>query len=203
VTPPARILRNAAPVAGRLVPAAVHEADRRVRELVSAAEDEARRLRVEAAGERDRILAQAAEEGRREGLARAAATLAAAAAERDRRLAALGHEVAAIAVDVARAVLGRELSASAGAVAELAGRALAVARDRREVTLRVNPADAAGVRGAEGRLAAILRRAPLAVREDPAVPQGGAVVETEAGRVDACVETQLAALARALEEAVP
>jgi flagellar biosynthesis/type III secretory pathway protein FliH len=67
----------------------------------------------------------------------------------------------------------------------------------------VNPADRAQVRAAEGRLAAILLRAPLAVREDPAVPPGGVVVETEAGRVDATVDTQLELLARALEEAAP
>jgi type III secretion protein L len=38
------------------------------------------------------------------------------------------------------------------------------------------------------------------VREDAALARGDAVVETEAGRVDARVETQLAALARALED---
>jgi flagellar biosynthesis/type III secretory pathway protein FliH len=67
----------------------------------------------------------------------------------------------------------------------------------------VNPADAAPVRAAEGRLAAILLHAPLAVREDPAVRPGAAIVETEAGRVDASPETQLELLARALEEAGP
>lgn len=203
MTATARILRNAAPVAGRLVPAAVHETDRRVRELLDAAEEDARRLRADAQADRDRVLAEAAEEGRREGLARAAATLAGAAAERDRRLATLEREVASLALDVARVVLGRELSTSPDVVVELAARALAEARDRREVTLRVNPADAAAVRAAEGALAAIPGRALLALREDPAVPRGGAIVETEAGRVDASIETQLAALARALEEVAP
>lgn len=198
-----RVLKAIAPQPARRIPAAVHETDRRVREMVAAAEADARRLRLEAEAERSRVFAEAAEEGRREGLARAAATLAAAAAERDRRLAALPRDVAALALDVARVVLGRELAERTEAVAELAGRAVAAARERREVTLRVNPADAPAIRTAGEGLGAILLRAPLGVREDPDVAPGGVIVETEAGRIDARVETQLAYLARALEEITP
>lgn len=202
MSPIANVLKGAAPPPALRIPAAVHEADRRVREMVAAARAEAERVLAEAAAERAHVLAQAAEEGRREGLARAAAVLVSSAAERDRRLAALPREVAALALEVARAVLGRELAERAEAVAELAARAVSAARERREVTLRVSPADAPAVRAAEGALAAILLRAPLAVREDPDVAPGGVVVETEAGRIDARIETQLAHLARALEEAV-
>ncbi len=197
----AKILKGARPLPARLIPAAVHEADRRVREMVAAAETESRRIRDGAEAERSRVVAAAAEEGRRDGFARAAAVLAQAATERDRRLASAEREVVALALDLARRILGRELAERTSAVADLAGRALAEARERREVTLRVNPADAAAVAQAGERLAGILLRAPLAVREDPTVPPGGAVVETEAGRIDARVETQLARLARALEDA--
>jgi flagellar biosynthesis/type III secretory pathway protein FliH len=203
VEPDARISRNAAPLAPRRIPAAVHEADGRVREMVRAAEERAREIVAEAEAARARVLAEASEAGRREGLGRAAAVLALAAAARDRRLADLEGEVAALALEVARKVLGRELAEREGAVADLAARAIAEARDRRHVTLRVNPRDAAAVRAAEGRLAAILAVAPLAVREDAAVPPGGAIVETEAGRIDARVEVQLAQLARAVEEELP
>jgi type III secretion protein L len=200
-TQSSRILKATAPLPPRRIPAAVHETDLRVREMIAAGEAEALRIRSDAEAERERALADAREEGFREGLARAAATLASAAAERDRRLAGLGREVSALALDIARAVLGREVAERAGIAAELAARALAEARERREVTLLVNPADAPAVRAAGGALAAILVRAPLAVREDAAVPPGGAIVETEAGRIDARIETQLAHLARALEEA--
>ena len=53
------------------------------------------------------------------------------------------------------------------------------------------------------RLAAILARAPLAIREDPGIAPGGDVVETDAGFIDARVETQLADLRRAVEEELP
>ena len=186
----------------RRIEAAEFNAAERARAIVAEAEARARELLEAAQAERERIRADAAEQGRAEGLARAGATLVAAAAARDRRLAGAEREVVALALDVARKVLGRELAQDPGAVADLAAQALAVARDRREVTLRVNPEDADAIRAAAGRLGALLARAPgLDVREDPAVERGGAVVETEAGRVDARVEAQLAALARAIEEA--
>jgi flagellar biosynthesis/type III secretory pathway protein FliH len=188
-------------LAARLVPAAVHEADRHVRDLLAAAEEEARATVAAAHASRERIVAEAAEAGRQEGLARAAGMLAATSRERDRRLAAAEREVVTLALAVARKVLDRELAGRAEAVADLAARALEEARGRRDVLLRVNPADAVAVRAAEGRLSAILLHAPLAIREDPSVAPGAAVVETEAGRVDASIDTQLALLARALDEA--
>jgi flagellar biosynthesis/type III secretory pathway protein FliH len=171
--------------------------------MIAAAEERAARVLAEAQAARARVLADAEEDGRRSGLARAGAVLAAATAARERRLAAVEREIAAIALDVAGKLLGRELASREDAVVDLAARALAGARERREVTLRVHPDDARAVRAAEGALAAILARAPLAVREDSGVARGGAVVETEAGSIDASVETQLAELARALEEELP
>jgi type III secretion protein L len=182
-----RILKGAASAGTHRIEGAVFDAAQRAREIVAEAEAEARR-----------ILAVAA--GHAEGLAEAAATVVRAAAERDRRLAALEGEVVALALDVARKILGRELSDPA-AVVDLAARALAEARERREVTLRVSPADAPALRRAEGRLGALLARAPgLVMREDPALSPGHVVVETEAGRVDAGFDAQLAALERALRE---
>ena len=170
--------------------------------MVAAAEEEARRIRAEAEASREAIRVEAAEAGRQEGLARAAAVLAAASAERARRLAALDREVVVIAVEVARKVLARELAAGGDAVVGLAARALAEARERREVILRVNPADGAAVHDSKGRLGGLLLRARLLVREDAAVPRGAAVVDTEAGSIDAGIEAQLAQLERALEEAL-
>ncbi len=201
VTP--RILRNGAPLPAARIPAAVHDADRAVREMISAAEARAAEIVGGAESCRDRIRTQAAEQGHRDGLARAAAVLVSAAAARDRRLAAVEREVALLAMEIARRVLAAELAAREDAVVDLAARALGEARARREVTLRVHPGDARAVRSAEGRLAAILARAPLAIREDVALAPGGVVVETEAGWIDAGVEAQLAELARAVEEELP
>ena len=195
-----RILKDIAPLAGRRLEAAVWDADRRVREMVAAAEEEARNIVADAEAARARAIADAAEDGRREGQARAAATLAAAARERDRLLRGAEREVVELAVAVARKVLGRELGRGGEAVVDLAAAAVAEARSRRDVMLRVSPADAAAVRAAGGTFAA-LSRAPVRIVEDPSIAQGGVIVETEAGRIDARIEAQLEAVARAIEEA--
>jgi flagellar biosynthesis/type III secretory pathway protein FliH len=199
----ARVVRGSPP-GGRRIEGVVFDAAARARALVAEAEEDARRIRSEAEAERERIRREAEEAGRCEGFARAAAALAAVAAERERRLAALTGELATLALEVARKVLGRELSREPRAVLDLASHALAEARDRREVTLRVNPADAPTLRANHERLAALLERAPgLGVREDVGVEPGGVIVETDAGRVDARVETQLGILERALAGTEP
>lgn len=195
-----RVVKGA-PAAGRRIEGALFDAAAEARAMLAVAEAEAAQIRAGALAERDRIRAEAVEAGRQEGLGRAAATLAGAAAERDRRLGGLAGEVAALALEVARKVLRRELALDPGAVEALAAAAIAEARDRREVVLRVSPDDAPALREAEGRLAALLARAPgLSLREDPSLARGDVVVETEAGTLDARVEAQLAALARALED---
>lgn len=200
--PEPRILKDAAPFRERRIAAAVFDADRQVREMVARAEDEARRIVAEAEAARARLHSDAAEAGWREGKARAAAALVRAAAERDRLLRDAAHEVADLALAVARKVLGRELERP-GVVVELAGRALSEARGRRQIVLRVHPEDASEVRAASSRLAVAVAGGPLELREDPAVPRGGAIVDTEDGRIDAGIEGQLDVLARALEEALP
>jgi flagellar biosynthesis/type III secretory pathway protein FliH len=197
-----RILKADEGLPSRRIAATVLEADRRVREVVAAAEARAREILANAEAERARVLAQAREEGMREGEARAAAALVGAAGARDRLLRDAGREVAELALAVARKVLGREL-AGAGGVLPLAEAALAAARGRREVVLRVHPSDAAALRAGEGRLAAALGRAPVEVRDDAALAPGAVVVDTEAGRIDAGLEAQLEVLARALAEAGP
>ena len=184
----------------RRLPAEVLSATGGARDVLERAEAEASRL-LEAAGrERERILAEAGEAGYRAGLARAAAALLRAMAERDRLLTSAGDDLVRLAVAVAGAVLGREVERG-GVVEALAARALAAARHRRRVTLRLHPDDAPGLRGEAGRLGALLARAPaLSIQEDPAVGRGGLLVETEAGTLDARLETRLEAVEAALIE---
>ena len=192
-------MKGAPEGAGRRIEAEVHDASTRAREIVALAEERAREIRSAAEAERAGVRAAALEEGRQAGFAAAAAALSAAAGARDRLLAGVEAEVVSLALDVARKVLGRELAQRPAAVADLAARGLAAVRDRPAVSLRVHPADLPALHDAQGTLAAILARAPgLGLREDATLVPGSVVVETDAGRIDASVEAQLEALARAL-----
>ncbi len=187
----------------RRITAEVYEAAEGARDILSAAQAEAQRVRSEAEAERERVRAAAIEAGRQEGLAQMTRLVALAAEERDRFLEASERELLRLSVYVAEKILRREVARDTPVVLIAAG-ALEEARQRRVVLLRFHPDDANTLRAAERRLAAILRRAPaIGFREDPAVSRGGVVIETEAGTIDAQLETQLEALRSALEEVGP
>jgi flagellar biosynthesis/type III secretory pathway protein FliH len=175
----------------------------RARVVLAEAEGQAASVRAEAAREREVALQNATRAGREEGLASAAAALLSVAEARQRRLEAAEGEIAAVALQVARKLVGRAVCEHPELVAELTRQALEPVRSRREVLVRVNPRDAPLLRAEQPRLRELLDRAPgIAVREDAAIDPGGVVVETEAGRVDARVEAQLAVLERALAEGI-
>jgi flagellar biosynthesis/type III secretory pathway protein FliH len=196
-----RILKGNGPPPARRIDAAVFDADRRGREMVAAAEEQARVVIEGARAERARVLAEAREEGRREGEARAAALLVRAAGERDRLLGEAPREIARLALTVARKVLGRAVAEPEGLLA-IAEAAVAAARGRSEVVVRVSPADGGALRAGQGRLVDALGRSPVEVREDPALARGVVVVVTDGGRIEAGIEAQLEVLALALEEAL-
>jgi flagellar biosynthesis/type III secretory pathway protein FliH len=172
------------------MPAADFEALARARALVAGAEGEARRRLEEAAAGAAAERQQARAAGRAEGRAEAAAALLEAAAERDRMLAAAGPEVVALALELARKVLGREPRSGQEEVAALATRALSAARAHRGARLRVSPGDLGVARAAVP--------AGVEVEADPELGPGACAVLTASGRIEAGVEAQLDELARVL-----
>ena len=169
------------------------------------AEVEARRLVEEARLEADRVRETARREGflagREEGLAEITAGVLGVALERARSAAAAEADLRRLAVRIAERLLGHQLAVAPEMVADIVRAALAAARSRAGVTLRVHPEDLPLVDRERPRLAAVLRQgAPLALVADPLVERGGCVVDTGRGVVDARLSVQLAAIERALCE---
>jgi type III secretion system HrpE/YscL family protein len=180
------------------------EAKERARAIVAQAAEDAAKVRAQAEAEAEARRREAVEAGREEGRAAAAAVLAEIAAAREQRLSGLERELAEVALAVARRLVGEGLALQPDLVVAVALEALEPVRTRREVVLRVHPADAPLLRAQQPRLAALLERAPgLVLREDPALARGDVLVETEAGRVDARIGAQLALLERALGQETP
>lgn len=108
-------------------------------------------------------------------------------------------EVVRTAIKVAGELLAAELALREDAVVDVAATALMAARTARDINLRVNPRDAGLLRAAKDRLVSNLTRAKdLEIREDRRVKAGGVLIETEAGVIDAQLETQLEEIARVL-----
>ncbi len=141
---------------------------------VLAAQAEVRRIAEQAAAEQQ---AAAHEQQRQQALA---ALRGAETAFRTAETTAVAHieqTVVELALELARAVLGRELLAMADPAAEALGRALALAPDGGQLVARLHPADLATL--ADAGLARV------ELRPDPTVERGGCLVEGGGRRVDA------------------
>ena len=107
-----------------------------------------------------------------------------------------------LAVTIARKILGRELEFTPRRSSTSSSRRSSEkARQRREIVLRVNPDDLAVVRERRPELLEVLCRAKeIGIREDPDVARYGVIIETDAGIIDAQLETQLEVFERVLKE---
>ena len=124
------------------------------------------------------------------------------------------ENICALAVAVARQVMGRELAGDAATLTDLVRRALAEFPIDQPLTIRVNPLDLAAMASARpnadsvptavaGGIAALGTAAVAPNRDvrwiaDPAVPAGGCVVEGRERIVDGRVDTALERIYRQL-----
>jgi flagellar biosynthesis/type III secretory pathway protein FliH len=129
------------------------------------------------------------EAGRQAGLASVTEAAVAGVAGAARRLANAEADLVHLAVAIAEKIVRRQLTLTPETVADIAADALTWARRRHEVTVRVHPDD----------VAFVTERLPgVKVTEDDALARGGCVVDTEVGRIDGRLESQLAAIERGL-----
>lgn len=186
----------------RRIPSEVWDARQAARGLVSGAEEQARRIRVEAERDAEGTRTAAFEAGfaagRAEGLAGAAAEVVRGAAERERLLGGCTEELLGLAVDMAERILAREVRPGVDGVAA-ASRALALVRDRPRVALRASLEDAAAIR--EGGLLPGPGAGRIRVVADPGLGAGEVIVEADGATVDGRFRTQLAELRRAVAQA--
>jgi flagellar biosynthesis/type III secretory pathway protein FliH len=173
-------------------------------ETLAAARTEAEGVLAQAHTDAAQLREAAHEEGLAQGKAEGVAQLNEATLRASVRLQEIEKQLApqltTLAVGIARRILGRELEFHPEAVVEVVKQALGEkARQRREITLRVHPDDAHVLRENKPAIVEMLSRCKeIAIHEDPSVQPHGVIVETEAGTIDAQLDTQLAAFERVL-----
>ena len=181
--------------------------------------DAAAQLQAERAAELERVAAQAyaagqaagEERGRAEATARLATAVAAAEAALDRMRegerrwdGVLDENVCALAVAVARQVIGRELTSDSATLTDLVRRALAEFPIDQPVQIRVHPSDLAALaaQGSAGGLAAgtaaVAPNREARWIAEPGVVPGGCIVEGRERIVDGRVDTALERMYRKL-----
>jgi flagellar biosynthesis/type III secretory pathway protein FliH len=135
--------------------------------------------------------------GREAGLSQVTELLAAARADAEAIRQRARDAAVVLARRMAEKIVGHAVEVTPAVMGDIVTQALAASRARAGVVVvRVHPEDLAAVEAARARWAA----GPLVVQTvaDAAVGRHGCVVETPAGRVDARLDAQLAALERAL-----
>ncbi len=193
-----RVIRGGGGPRG-VVPREVYDAREEARRIVEDARAQAEAIVEAAEQDAERIRREARDAGRGDGRAEAAALLAEAAGLRDRSLREAERETARVAIAAARRIVGEELAIAPERIVAIVGETLGRARRAGEVTVVVHPDDARTLRSMHDRVVERAGR-PLrfGIREDDSLTRGGCIVQTELGELDARIEVQLEALARAL-----
>mgnify|MGYP000867193305 CR=1 FL=1 len=146
------------------------------------------------------------EEGYKEGLKKAEEEVVSLRAEAARileqanniyreKIISLQEDITALAVDIAKKILGAQLSLDPESVANIAVEAVQMMTNRENYTVYVNPGEANAFNVKRYELEKLLNdRARLQIIADPGVAAGGCLVETEQGMVDASLEARWAAM---------
>lgn len=168
---------------------------------------EAEEIKRQAEEDAERIREEARQVGYQEGRDTGAAELTQAILEANQRMRALEAQaepqLRQLALTIARKIIGRELQFHPEAVINIVKQALSEkARLRRDIFLRVHPEDLQVLRENKPELLEVLSRAKeIGIREDPDVQRFGCIIETDAGTIDAQLDTQLAVFERVLRDA--
>ncbi len=112
-------------------------------------------------------------------------------------------EMVSFVLQIARQVVKTEVTQNPEVVANVLQNALRRVTDKDHVRIRVSLPDAAQVRGMREDLLNLMDGVRnLEIVDDRRIGQGGCVVETNAGTIDAKIETQLDEVERALTHAL-
>ena len=184
----------------------IDDATTRAEALLGDARDRARKLIEDAAQRAASLLDQAKSDGRKDGYQAGAdaanremsemletmrGLVDMAGIERHKIISSAEPEIVRLAMGIAERVLHQQIALDRGVVVEMAKAAIARLVDRESITVRVNPADLEGMRGHRDDVLALGDVKSMRIIEDQRVDRGGVVVETEAGTIDAKIQTQI------------
>lgn len=189
-----RIVRH-----GRIVPAERAKALMGGDEILVDARARADALIQKTRAEAESIRQHARSEGLREGQEAAGAMLIAASHARSQMLDDVQTDVVKLAMEVARKITRREIELRPETVVTLCSDVTRQVALAQSVTLKVSPDDLEAVRQHEALMETGLRDdVSLHIVSDSSIERGGCVIESDMGKIDARLETQLAAIERAL-----
>jgi flagellar assembly protein FliH len=109
-------------------------------------------------------------------------------------------DIVAFSIEMAKKIIKTEVAENPKVIGEVIKHALRRVVSKEHIRIRISPADIDGVRAQREDLLLVLDGAAnLDIVDDRRVEQGGCVIETTAGTIDAKIETQIDRMVEALE----
>ena len=165
----------------------LHEAHTTAAEIINSAEQIAENIRHESYVQ-----------GREQCESEMVENILAIKEERARNLANLEQEILHLAVKIAEKIIGEEIKADEKTRGEIVLNAIRHARQQEMLTVRVNAADVSLLENMREKIDSFGRAKYIDFVPDQAVKQGGCIIESASGTIDARLETQLKILEKAL-----
>ena len=183
---------------GRILKNQILNAEETARNILLEANRKADDLIETAGAEAESIRVSAYESGREESIQELLEDVTAAKEQRVEALHAVERDVLKLAVKIAEKIIGREIKLDEKTRGEIVLTALRQARQQEMMTVRVNASDLPLVEKMRERIDAFGRARFLDFIADQAVGEGGCLIESASGTIDARLETQLRVLEKAL-----
>lgn len=169
---------------------------------VASSLSEAQKILETAKEEAKKIKEEAKRQGYEQGLAQGRAEAADAAIriiqEATQVSEQISEEAAKLALAICSQILSSELETNIEAVKQLAKQALLEANLGEEVSIYVNPEDVKNFEEIKAQLSIIVDKSNLSVIPDSSIKQGGCLVKTEFGEVDARIDTLVSIMGKRL-----
>ncbi len=166
--------------------------------ILEEAEEFAAEIRLEAKEDAENLRAEAYRNGVEKSVTEFEQNLLEIREIRERVWRETEQDLLRLSIRLTEKILGRELKSDKKAVADIVAAALQNARQQEKLTVRVNPADLPVIEKEIENLTRTGRTKFMDFIADPRVSEGGCLIESEVGTIDARLETQLRVLERAL-----
>src|SRR5687768_14544154 len=177
----------------------VYSASAKARELLQKAQQEAEGIVRKAEEESAKQRQQAHDIGYQEGLAQTTELLVKARLEQEQLLKNANRELIDLAFKIAEKIIGKQLETDPETIISIVKQAMQTVRQTKQLTIRVHPNDAKLLKENHEELQEALgSHRILDVMEDKKVQQGGCIIESEIGTVEAQLHTQLERLKKVL-----
>jgi type III secretion system HrpE/YscL family protein len=119
--------------------------------------------------------------------------------ENEARFMHFERDLVRLGLHIAEKIIGEQLRVEPNTITEIVAKAIHGVRHQKEIFIRVSPEDYETISASKFRLIEQLSRAQdIDIRADPEIQQGGCLIESETGSIDASLEKQIAAIEKIL-----